>query len=178
MILGKRLLALSTLTAAAVLGGCSGDGDEGPGPGETVWTASVRTLVIASSGGGLVAPLPGSRCSSGAAEHTLEIATLELDSVTCESNGGPLQQVQRSRTLTATEMAELEPALQRLEVVDEEICGADKPAITLTVTTASGTREYRDSFYSCLEDPRPTIASVALDEVLHRLNELAINAAR
>lgn len=178
MNLGRSLLTLSALTAVAVLGGCGSDAAEGPAPGETVWTASVRTLVIASPGGGLVAPPPGSRCTSGAAEHTLEVTTLRLDSVTCEGSGGPLQQVERSRTLTAAEMAELEPALQRLEVVDEDLCGADKPAITLKVTTASGTREYRDSFYSCVEDPRPTVASSALDEVLHRLNELALNTAR
>jgi hypothetical protein len=177
MNLGRNPFVFAALAALTALGGCS-DGGESPGPGETVWSTSVRTLVISSAGGGLVPQLPGAQCLSGAGKHTLEVGTLRLDSITCEGSSGPLRQVERSRTLTAAEMSELDPALQRLEVVDEDSCGADKPEISLTVTTASSTREYRDSFYSCLDDPRPTIASSALDDVLHRLNELAVSRVR
>lgn len=169
--------ALTALLAFASASGCGGE-DEGPGPGETVWTADVKKLVIASAGGGLFPTPPGSECAAGSSRYELEVTSLHLASVTCENDGSALHELARQRTLTAAELGELTPALERLIVVEEQTCGADKPEITLTVTSTSGTREYRDSFYSCLDDPRPTIASSALDEVMNRLRELASPSAR
>ncbi len=176
MTFGRKLLApvsatvIASLVSLVSLGACGGD-DDGPGPGETVWSAEVRTLVLASSGGGFLPTPPNSECEVGSFEYELDVATSQLSAVTC--SGNPLRKVARQRALTAAEMTELEPALQELKVVDEMTCGADKPELTLTVTTAAGTREYRDSFYSCLDDPRPTIASSALDALVGRFTALA-----
>jgi hypothetical protein len=51
--------------------------------------------------------------------------------------------------------------------------GADKPFVTVTVTTPSGTTEYGDSFYSCNDDGRPTIDSDALDAAAQAFSQLA-----
>lgn len=181
MRLDRTALASAALAAFFLfpaVGGCDGDEGEGPHPGETVWSAEVRTLIISSAGGGLLPTPPGSECAAGSSRYELEIGSLRLASVTCVNDGSALHKLERQRTLTAAELDALKPALERLVVVDEETCGADKPEIALTVTSGSETREYRDSFYSCLDDPRPTVASSALDEVLHRLAELASSTAQ
>jgi hypothetical protein len=171
------LAALASLHGLVAAGGCgSDDGGETPRPGDVVWSARVTTLVIASEGGGFLPTPPGSECQSGAAEHTLLVSALRLSSRLCEGAGGaPHRLVERSRELTAAQLTELSPALERLQVVDEQSCGADKPAITLKVTADGATREYRDSFYGCLPDPRPQVDSAALDEVFGRLNALVNN---
>lgn len=160
----------------ALLAGCGGsEGGEEPSPGDVVWNARVQTLVISSEGGGLLPTPPSSECQVGSAEYTLRVADLRLDSWRCESTGGnaPYRKVERSRALTSAELTDLSSSLEKLQVVEENVCGADKPAITLKLTTGDETREYRDSFYGCLPDPRPAIDTSALDEVFGRLTVLA-----
>jgi hypothetical protein len=171
---GTGVIALALLGALAAA--CDSDGDgEVPQPGDAVWSTRVTTLVISSAGGGFLPTPPNSECQSGAAEHTLQVAAMRLTSRICESNGGaPHREVERVRELTAAQLDELSPSLEKLQVVDEESCGADKPAITLKITAGGKTREYRDSFYGCLDDPRPEIDSPALDELFGRLNALVL----
>lgn len=173
--LGSTISLLGAL--AALASGCDSDSaGEPPQPGDVVWSARVTTLVIASAGGGFLPTPPNSECQSGSAEHTLQVAAMRLTSQLCEGTGGaPYRKVERSRELTAAQLGELTSSLEKLKVVDETSCGADKPAITLKVTADGGTREYRDSFYGCLEDPRPEIDSAALDELFGRLNALVNN---
>ncbi len=172
----RVLLGLATLGALATYGACGGDDDDGEalGPGDVVWSAEVSTLVIASAGGGFLPTPPNSECTIGSAEYTLRVAELRLDAWVCEDDGGgPLQKTARTRAITATELLELTPSLEKLEIVEEAACGADKPALTLHLTTGAGTREYRDSFYGCVPDPRPAVDTSALEEVFSRLAELS-----
>jgi hypothetical protein len=79
-----------------------------------------------------------------------------------------------SRTLTAAELDSLRPKLEAFRVVSLDTCGADKPAVTVTVTTPSGVTEYGDSFYSCDDnDVRPKIESRALDAASQAFGQLA-----
>ncbi|MEZ4364294.1 MAG: hypothetical protein R3B48_29235 [Kofleriaceae bacterium] len=143
------------------------DDAAGPAPGDDVWSDAVRSLTLANEGGGLAIKPPGSECNVGAAEYTLTVSDKKLDSVQCEaaSRGAPLLNVTRSQTLSEAEFAGLEPNLMLLKVVDSNECGADKPAITLKVTTPAGTNEYRDSFYACIQDPRPMIDTNVLSQL-------------
>jgi hypothetical protein len=180
---GARLIAtrlpgalLGLLASGALLTGCGDEDDDGevPAPGDVVWSSEVRTLVIASSGGGLFPSPPGSECTSSSGEYTLRIPELRLDARACEGEDGqPLRNVQRSRPITDAELRWLAPALERLVVVDDDACGADKPELSLRLVTADGVREYRDSFYGCVPDPRPTVDTSALEEVFGLLGELS-----
>lgn len=170
-MIGKR----SSLALTLMICACGGDDDSQLEPGESVWSASVRELVIASEGGGLLPTPPTSECEAGSAEYSLSIARSTLDSWRCESDGtAPLRKVARMQAITPQELQAIEPSLQRLKVVDSKVCGADKPALSLRITTSAGTLEYRDSFYGCLSDPRPAIDTTALDEVFGKLTTLVI----
>jgi hypothetical protein len=171
----QQLRLASALTFAwsgACLAACGGDAAQ-LGPGDVVWSTSVRSLVIADEGGGLLPPPPKSECMPGAGEYTLSIVNSTLDSWRCEGVGNtPLKKVTRSRAVNQAAMEQLLPTLERLQIVDTRACGADKPAITLRVTDAHGTVEYRDSFYGCIMDPRPMIDTDVLGDLFGKLDAL------
>jgi hypothetical protein len=157
----------------ALLPACGGDQDA-VAPGDAVWDTDVRSLEISSEGGGLAIRPPGSECAPSAAVYDFVVATRKLDSTRCEGAGGaPLLNVERSRVISEFEFDELRPLLEQLEVVKTMQCGADKPAITLRVSDGGGTTEYRDSFYSCVDDPRPTVSSDSLEAVFAKLGTFA-----
>jgi hypothetical protein len=173
--LHHRLASALTFACSAGVGlaACGGDTSSPLGPGDVVWSTSVRSLVVLNEGGGLLPPPPKSECMPGAGEYTLSIESSTLTSWRCEGVGNtPLKRVNRSRAINHAAMELLLPTLEQLQIVDSRACGADKPAITLRVTDANGTVEYRDSFYGCVMDPRPMIDTNVLGDLFGKLDAL------
>lgn len=151
-------------------------GVAGCGGSDSVWSSSVSRLVLLRSGG-FLAFEPTPDCPTLGAEYTLVVEGRSLSAWRCApGTTAPYRPVRSSmsRALTAAELDALVPSLEALRVVSIDTCGADKPAVTVTVTTPSGTTEYADSFYSCNDnDDRPTIKSEALDAAAQAFDQLA-----
>ncbi|MBK7535784.1 MAG: hypothetical protein IPI49_10545 [Myxococcales bacterium] len=165
----RRLAATAAAAAVAIMVSACGD-EPTVAVGDAVWNDEASRLVLFNEGGGLGGNPPGSECVTGSAEYTLSISSSALTSLTtwrCE--GAPLRKVARQRSLDSAELSALQPTLRQLTVVDSAQCGADKPKLTLRVTTAGKTVEYRDSFYGCLADPRPQVDYMVLDALQARL---------
>lgn len=124
-----------------------------PPPASDIWPADASKLVAQSPGGGFTPPAPpGSTCTIGAAKYSLDIATKALTFETCKFVDWqtPLTKQSGSKTLTAAEMAKVHDAMSALTIAQEQICGADKPYLSVTVESPSqGERTFEDSFYSC-----------------------------
>jgi hypothetical protein len=154
--------------AGAVATGC--------GTSDSVWSASVDKLVLSEDGGFLQPSQPTADCPHGGVEYTLVVATRTLSAWRCTPGAAapyPLMKQSASRVLIQAELDALTPKLEALQVVHLDSCGADKPAVSVTLTTPSGTTEYSDSFYSCNNDPRPTLDTNALDALSQALAQLA-----
>jgi hypothetical protein len=149
----------------------------GCGGSDSVWSSSVNRLVLRSSGGFLGPAQPTADCPAEGVEYTLVVAARSLNASRCATVANApysLTHTTASRTLSAAEFDALVTKLEALRVVSVDTCGLDKPAVTVTVTTPSGTTEYADSFYSCNgNEDRPTIDSPALDAVAHAFSQLA-----
>jgi hypothetical protein len=153
----------------------------GCGGNDSVWSSSVNRLVLRRSGGFLAPSQPTADCPVQGVEYTLVVADRSLNASRCTPGPTapyPLIHTTASRTLSTADLDTLVPKLEALRVVSVDTCGADKPAVTVTVTTASGTTEYADSFYSCNDDDdRPTIDSEALDAAAQAFGQLAFPQA-
>jgi hypothetical protein len=117
-----------------------------------VWPANATKLVAQTGGGGFTPPPPaGSTCTVGAAKYVLDVASRELSWDFCNwtTDGTPMHNVSGSRVLTAREVATITKAADAVKVTTNDICGADKPLLTISVTTPTSTRKYTDSFYAC-----------------------------
>ena len=64
--------------------------------------------------------------------------------------GAPLAFATGQRTLSLAAAARVELAARAASVSANDFCGADKPMLTVDVTSPAGTRTYTDSFYSCM----------------------------
>lgn len=161
----RRLLVLMLGVAA----GCGGN--------DSVWSSSVSQLVLRRAGGFLPPSQPTADCPIQGVEYTLVVADRSLSAFRCTPGPTapyPLMRTSASRTLSTAELDALVPKLEALRVVSVDSCGADKPGMTVTVTTPSGVTEYGDSFYSCDDDDnRPTIETTALDAAAQAFGELA-----
>lgn len=153
----------------------------GCGGSDSVWSSSVNRLVLRRSGGFLPPSQPTAECPREGVEYTLGVADRSLNASNCTPGSTApysLIHTTASRTLSTAELDALVPKLEALRVVSVDTCGLDKPAVTVTVTTDSGTTEYADSFYSCDEnDDRPTIDSDALGAAAQAFNQLAFPPA-
>lgn len=161
------------LVASVLAPGCSSSSSSGSDSG---WSPSVSKLVLVEAGGFLLPSQPTPDCPQEGAEYTLVVASRTLSAWRCTRGSDapyPLRKESVSRTLTGPEFDALVPKLEALEVVDVDTCGADKAAVLVTLTTPSGTTEYADSFYSCNDEPRPTLDSLALDQAALALRQLA-----
>ncbi len=122
-------------------------------PATGVWPADATKLTSQSSGGGFTPPPPpGSTCGLGALKFELDVATKTLTYETCKfvSWQTPLTKQTGTKVLSATELASIVSAAKAVKVSTSDICGADKPVLTMTVTAPStGTKTYKDSFYAC-----------------------------
>lgn len=162
--------SLVLLFAGAAAAGCGASND-------AVWSSSVTTLVLSRSGGFVAPSPPSADCPAEGVEYTLAVANRALDAWRCAPGADAPHALVRetvSRVLSAAELDALVPALEALEVVHVDTCGADKAAVFVTVTTPSGTTAYADSFYACdHSDPRPRIDSDTLDRASEAFRKLA-----
>jgi hypothetical protein len=149
----------------------------GCGGSDPVWSSSVSKLVLSSTGGFGPPYQPTADCPAQGVEYTLLVANQGLSAWRCTPGPDAPHTLAResvSRTLSAAELDTLVPTLEALKVVNVDTCGADKPSVIVTVTTPSGTTEYSDSFYSCIDDDtRPTLDSDTLDGAAQAFRQLA-----
>jgi hypothetical protein len=135
-----------------------------PTPTNVIWPADKKTLVAETPGGGFTPPPPpGSTCAIGKAKYTLDIASRKLAWEECDWNGNntPLHLVTGTTTLTTAEMATVNAAMNDVTLSAGDICGADKPMLTIKVTSPSqGTKTYTDSFYSCMGGNRTYVDNI------------------
>jgi hypothetical protein len=140
-----------------------------------VWPADRTQLVAQTNGGGFTPPpAPGSTCAIGAAKYTLDIASKNLTWETCKFVDWqtPMHSVSGSKTLTASQLKKVDAAMKQVKVTNEDICGADKPLLNISVTSASkGTVEYTDSFYACMGGERLYVDNI--DGVFGAFRDLA-----
>jgi len=122
-----------------------------------VWPADRTKLVVETAGGGFTPPAPaGSECTIGAQKYSLDLATKKLAYETCSfvDWNTPFTKVAGNKTLTAAQMAKVDAAMQSIKISNQDICGADKPFLSLSVTsTSKGTQKFVDDFYSCMNTP-------------------------
>jgi hypothetical protein len=139
-----------------------------------IWPADRTKLVAYSPGGGFTPPPPpGSTCRVGAEKYTLDIASGELSWEVCDfvDWSTPMHSVSGSRVLTAAELAQVDAVMGALTIFTGEVCGADKPLLTIEVTSKSqGTKTFFDDFYSCMDRSRTYVSNI--DAVFSALREL------
>lgn len=118
-----------------------------------VWPSDATKLVSKGSGGGFTPPPPaGSQCGLGQFTFTLDVASKSLAWETCKLVNWqtPLTKQSGQKTLSAAQMAKVVAAMDDVTVTTRDNCGADKPMLGISVTSASGgTKTYKDSFYAC-----------------------------
>lgn len=140
-----------------------------------VWPADRTQLVAQTNGGGFTPPpAAGSTCALGAAKYTLDIATKSLSWETCKFVDWqtPMHSVSGSKTLTAAQLKKVDAAMNQVKVTDQDICGADKPMLNISVTSAAkGTVQYTDSFYACMGGERLYVDNI--DGVFSAFRDLA-----
>src|SRR5262245_46402138 len=169
MRLARHSAMRTIFVLSLVVAGCGGN--------DSVWSSSVSRLVLKSSGGFLAPSQPPADCPRQGVEYTLVVAGRSLSAWRCTpgpADPHPLMRTDVSRTLSDAEFDGLVAKLEGLRVVSVDTCGADKPEVTVTVTTSSGTTEYGDSFYSCIDsDDRPKIETSTLDAAASAFGQLA-----
>jgi hypothetical protein len=105
-----------------------------------------------SSGGGFAPPAPaGSTCALGQTSYALDLQTRIFTWSTCDFTApdAPLALTSGTRTITNAELGRLERAARQSKISSANICGADKPLVSVTVQDPSGSKTYLDDFYSC-----------------------------
>lgn len=115
------------------------------------WPASSTKLVAHSTPGFGPWPPPGSTCSVGASTYTYDVATKKLSWEVCQYNpdNKPFTNATGSKVLTAAQIDKIVGSVKSLKISTADICGADKPGMTVTVTSANGEKSYLDDFYAC-----------------------------
>jgi hypothetical protein len=137
-----------------------------------VWPSDATKLVAETKGGGFRPPAPaGSTCAWGAQKYTLDVATRRLDWATCEQarDGAPLATVTGSKVLGATAFGRITRAARAMTPTLEQICGADKPFMTVEVTAGGDTKTYHDAFYACMGGGKTYVENI--DGVFSAMND-------
>ncbi|HSO38177.1 MAG TPA: hypothetical protein VLT33_36870 [Labilithrix sp.] len=115
-----------------------------------IWPATATKLVAESPGGGFAPPAPpGSNCAIGKQKYSLDRATRVMTSEICELSGGKLLLKSATTTITAAELLKINKAMDAVKIATQDMCGADKPFLSIKVTTPAGEKTYTDSFYRC-----------------------------
>ena len=127
----------------------------------SLWPASATKLVAESPGGGFTPPAPpGSTCAVGKQKYTLDRATKVMTSEICELSGGKLALKTATTTITSSELGQITTAMNKVTVATQDMCGADKPFLSITVTTPEGDKNYTDSFYRCQGGDRTYVDNI------------------
>ena len=114
-----------------------------------IWPDDATKVVAKMSGGFMPPPPAGSTCSNGQ-EYTFTRATKKLAWKSCDWNNGLARHwTTGQKTLTKTDLTKIDAAMNAASVAGRDMCGADKPYATLTVSTPAGDKKYVDSFYAC-----------------------------
>jgi hypothetical protein len=125
-------------------------------PPAALWPVDRKQLVAETSGGGFTPPpAAGSTCAIGAAKYTFDVATRKLSWTECDfvDWDTPMHPISGSKNLRNEDVAAIDAAMNDVKISQQDICGADKPLLTISVTSASqGTKKYLDNFYSCWGD--------------------------
>jgi hypothetical protein len=173
--MASSLLYVSLATVA----GCGGGGFA-TDPGESVLVDSTTSFTLASSGGGLVGPRPqGAACDPGVWTFTVRVDTSGFEWDRCDvagvgSDAADYTRATGSRTLSAAELDTAKSAARMVRVSGQNICGADKPTLHMSVASASGTIVYGDDFYSCLKLEAHYVESASLDNLHTVLRPLVL----
>jgi hypothetical protein len=172
-------LAFPVLMGAA----CDGSGGDGTlfetRAGASVVTPAVDAIVAKSAGGGLVGPGPqGGACDPQVWSFTFVLSG-ELTWSRCLFSGtGATSEYTPStgtRTLTATERDAARAAANAVKVSSRNICGADKPSLSVEVRAGESSKSYGDDFYACVTPPQfdHFVESQGLDNLGQMLTSLA-----
>jgi hypothetical protein len=182
MALERRTLRVAALCAAlAGLAACNGHTTTAsPADASTeaveVVPADTENVVATAKGGGQVDTREGSTCRSADNTVTLVLASRQLTWRSCvpvatDGGDGPRMWhfIDGERALTDVELAPLLAAFRGLKSSSKGTCGADKPTLTVTVTTPRGTATYVDDFYGCYGGPMHV---TGMDPVFAELDRL------
>ncbi len=127
----------------------------------SLWPASATKLVAESPGGGFTPPPPpGSTCAIGKQKYTLDRATKVMTSEICGLSGGKLTVKTATATITSSELGQITKAMNKVTIATWDMCGADKPLLSITVTTPDGDKKYTDSFYRCQGGDRTYVDNI------------------
>ena len=157
-------------------GSADGNGLGGTGAGgatAVVVAGDVREVIVEDQGGGFTGPAPvGSECERGVLKYTITFGENSLAWHVC-TEGDVFTFLDGSRSLKNSELAErLYDALRAVVVSSSTVCGADKSTRLMTVTRATGSVVYLDSFYACQNrgiyvDGIDNVITAAADLVAH-----------
>jgi hypothetical protein len=173
------VFVLSSLVLSACDGGGSSGGPFATRPGDSILTASVTKVTVASTGGGLVGPRPtGAGCDSQVWSYVLQIDSGALSWSRCDVAGtgataADYTPASGARTLSAAELEAAKTAVRAVLVSARTTCGADKPSDTLEVASASANLLYGDDFYACTMQYPSYVESDGLDALAAALGPLA-----
>jgi hypothetical protein len=175
----NRLLSSFLYLSLATVAGCGGGGFA-TDPGESVLVDSATSFALVSSGGGLPGPGPqGGACDPGVWTYTVHLDSAvfawdRCDVVETGSDPGRYTRATGSRTLSAAELDTARSAARMVRVSGQNICGADKPTLHMSVASASGSIIYGDDFYSCTKQDVAYVESASLDNLHAVLRPLVL----
>jgi hypothetical protein len=171
------------LSLASIAGGCGGDGFSTQ-PGDSVLTDGTTSFAVTSSGGGLVGsfPPPGAACDPQVWTYTVHIDAGQFAWAACNLNGDATDPAaytpsSGSRALLPGELDSALTTARTVVVSARTLCGADKPALHMSVTSSSGSFTYGDDFYACRNDAPAYVESQPLDNLVSVLHELYVGKA-
>lgn len=187
VILAVGLLSFGPLLALA----CGGSTSTSAGPGDassdvntnldatdgaTVVPGDTTKIVLTETGGFTFSAPDGSTCQMVDIRYEITLPSRDLTWKVCETADGgfdgPQSFATGSRTLSEAEYAPIDQALKAVHRATKTGCGADKPAVTMTVTNAAGSAVYDDDFYYCRDDDGKVYVS-GLDNVMSKIAAVA-----
>ena len=114
--------------------------------------ADATQFTASSPGGGFRPAAPvGSTCAPGMQKYTYDVAakTVAWEQCTASAPNKPYAMTSGSTHLTAAKLTKVKAAIAGLAVSNGDICGADKPWLTIDVASATDPKSLYDEFYSC-----------------------------
>ncbi len=124
--------------------------------------------VLLVSTGGMPWLSAGNECGASYV-NTIKVdalaATVAWDACRYDSATGHTIGKQGTRAVTSAELDALRAALLQVTIGSEDLCGYDKPNVTLDVQVKGSTGRYADSFYSCRPAPEGRTFVLNIDDV-------------
>jgi len=180
-----RLAVVSLcVSLMAAVASCDSGGDLGGGvfateAGASVVTSRVDAIVAKSDGGGFVGPAPaGAACDRQIWSYSFVLSNGMLTWSRCAvtgtgANASDYVPETGARTLTTSERDAARAAANAVKVSSRNICGADKPTLSVEVRAGQTSKAYGDDFYSCTTMFDIYVESEGLDALAAMLSSLA-----